>query len=102
MHSLTFPLGSSAQLAHPRRRDRLSLFVENDTLDIVADVAPIEDISDIRQRHDDEPACMRRQRCLDALFYREEGRWIVWINAMGVANREQTCPTRRKPSSMRC
>jgi hypothetical protein len=35
---------------------------------------------------------MRRQRRLNALFYRKEGQWIVWIDAMGVANRDANLP----------
>jgi hypothetical protein len=44
------------ELADAAGGDLLGCFIEHDPLDIVADVASVEDIADIRRRHDDKPA----------------------------------------------
>src|SRR5437879_5971469 len=69
------------------RRQSLGRGVELDALDRIADVAAIENMADVRERTDDEPAFELPQPVLDARAHIFEIERVLVIDPLRVANR---------------
>ena len=74
------------------RRDILDLAVEIDALDRVADIAPVEDRGDVRQRHHDEAPLVFAQAVLDARAHILELERVLLVGALRVAHRDAGLP----------
>src|SRR6516164_4849587 len=74
------------ELPNHGSRDPFSGFVENDTLDAIADITAIEHIGNVWQCHHDEVARIGRESRVNALFYCKERQRVLFIDPVGVTN----------------
>src|SRR6185295_6545 len=79
-------LGPRAEAAHLGGGDRFGGLVEDDPLDRVAHIAPVEYVGDVGERDDDEAAGISRKRGLDPLLHGEKRQRILLVDAVSVAD----------------
>ena len=89
--------GRSERLADVGCRDALCFFIENQTLDVISNVATIEYVTDVGNLNHQNATPVLPQRRLDAGLYSVEGQGILPVRAKWVAHRDTSLTDTLEP-----